>query len=120
VIPEELRADMLDGVPAPMLGAGARYGLGVILRDWPPLGEVRGHSGFFPGWQTELHYVPGGGFAVALQFNSSERGGVSRPPGLLARRFATAVAEASGAVAPATEPAAAPADEPAAAPAPAR
>jgi len=40
----------LDGVPAPMLGREAKYGLGVILRP-TTLGMTYGHSGFFPGWQ---------------------------------------------------------------------
>jgi D-alanyl-D-alanine carboxypeptidase len=52
-----------------------RYGLGVILWPAPPaapsLGEAYGHSGFFPGYQTELRYYPAHKFATALQINSS-------------------------------------------------
>ena len=49
--PEQLRR-MLDGVPA-RLGRNTRYGLAVILRD-TPLGATYGHSGFFPGYATEI------------------------------------------------------------------
>ena len=64
----------LNGEPA-RLGQNVRYGLGVIL--WPidagspALGASMGHSGFFPGYQTELRYYPAHRFAAALQVNSS-------------------------------------------------
>jgi D-alanyl-D-alanine carboxypeptidase len=92
VIPGGLRAEMLAGVPAPLLGPGARYGLGVILREGP-LGEVRGHSGFFPGWQSEMQYYPRFGFAVAMQCNSSEPGSLARPLGAVLRGLAAIVAQ---------------------------
>ena len=40
---------MLAGVAAPMLGRGARYGLGVIVRN-TRLGPCHGHSGIMPGY----------------------------------------------------------------------
>jgi len=61
---------MLDGVPA-RLGPNTRYGLGVIIRA-TPLGESWGHSGFFPGYLTELAYFPDYRVAVAVQVNSSD------------------------------------------------
>ena len=42
----------LDGVQA-KLGPESKYGLGVIIRP-SPLGLTYGHSGFMPGYQTEL------------------------------------------------------------------
>lgn len=62
---------MLEGVKAPMLGRDAQYGLGVILRPTPH-GKTYGHSGFFPGYMTELMYWPEKKVAVAVQVNSSE------------------------------------------------
>jgi D-alanyl-D-alanine carboxypeptidase len=62
---------MLEGVPAPMLGREAKYGLGVILRP-TPLGKTYGHSGFFPGYMTEVMYWPDAKVAVAVQVNTSE------------------------------------------------
>lgn len=62
---------MLDGVNAPMLGRDAKYGLGVILKP-TPLGKTYGHSGFFPGYMTEVMYWPEARVAVAVQVNTSE------------------------------------------------
>ena len=65
-----------EAVPA-QLGPETKYGLGVIIRPATPLGVVWGHSGFFPGYQTELINAPDLGLTVALQINSS----APRPPG---------------------------------------
>lgn len=62
---------MLEGVTAPMLGRDAKYGLGVILRP-TSLGKSYGHSGFFPGYMTEMMYWPDAKVAVAVQVNTSE------------------------------------------------
>lgn len=69
---------MLDGVPA-RLGAGSRYGLGVILTD-TPAGPSQGHSGFFPGYLTEMAYFPDLDVAVALQMNTSVGRALGRSP----------------------------------------
>jgi len=61
---------MLKGVPAPELGPGIAYGLGVILRN-SELGLTYGHSGFFPGYRTQLLYFPQHRMAVAVQVNTS-------------------------------------------------
>lgn len=60
---------MLDGVPA-RLGRDAKYGLGVIIRP-TTLGTSYGHSGFFPGYMTEMMYFPDHKFAIAVQVNTS-------------------------------------------------
>ena len=61
--------ELTRGVPA-RLGRDARYGLGVIIRP-SPLGESWGHSGFFPGYATEMAYFPATRTAVALQINAT-------------------------------------------------
>ncbi len=68
--PDSLLPRMLDAVPA-KLGGGARYGLGVIVRD-TPLGVSWGHSGFFPGYATEMVYFPVHRIAVAAQVNVTD------------------------------------------------
>jgi D-alanyl-D-alanine carboxypeptidase len=69
---------MLEGVPA-RLGPGSRYGLGVILMDTPG-GPSQGHSGFFPGYLTEMAYFPELDVAVALQVNTSVGRALGRSP----------------------------------------
>ncbi len=59
-----------EAVPA-RLGPDTRYGLGVIVRPTTPAGPAWGHSGFFPGYQTELAYFPDLGVTVAVQINTS-------------------------------------------------
>ncbi len=61
---------LLDGVPA-RLGRDTKYGLGVIIRP-TPLGVTYGHSGFFPGYATELLYFPDTRTALALQVNVTD------------------------------------------------
>jgi D-alanyl-D-alanine carboxypeptidase len=71
---------LAEAVPA-RLGPETKYGLGVIVRPTTPAGLAWGHSGFFPGYQTELAYFPDSGVAVAVQVNSSGlRAGSSRSP----------------------------------------
>ena len=70
---------MLDGVPA-KLGRDAKYGLGVIIRP-TQAGLTYGHSGFFPGYMTDMMYFPDGRFAVAVQVNSSVPQDIGKPLG---------------------------------------
>jgi D-alanyl-D-alanine carboxypeptidase len=81
---------MLDAVPA-RLGPNVRYGLGVIVRE-TPLGPSWGHSGFFPGYLTEMMYFPDLKVAVAVQVNSSTQGQVRPPPGRILMELAQVVA----------------------------
>ncbi len=63
--------EALDGVPA-RLGRGTEYGLGVII--WPmQVGTAWGHSGFFPGYLTEMRYFPEHRIAIAWQVNTSDQ-----------------------------------------------
>jgi D-alanyl-D-alanine carboxypeptidase len=77
---ELLLPQVLDGVAAPMLGRDAKYGLCVIIRN-TPAGVSYGHSGFFPGYLTDMMYFPEGRFAVAVQVNTSVGRDVGRPLG---------------------------------------
>jgi len=46
-----------------------RYGLGTIVAQ-TPFGPAIGHSGFMPGYLTEMYYLPEKKLALALQFNT--------------------------------------------------
>ena len=84
---------LLDGVPA-RLGPNTKYGLGVIIRE-TALGTLYGHSGFFPGYQAEMLYLPEQKAAIAFQVNSSVPGALSRgaSPGRFTLEVAGIVAE---------------------------
>lgn len=77
VLSPESMTELLNGVPA-RLGPETRYGLGVIIRPTPH-GPGYGHSGFMPGYQTDLMYFPDLGIAVAVQVNSSAPKVTGRP-----------------------------------------
>lgn len=62
--------EMLNGVPA-KLGQNSKYGLGVIIRKSQTGGVTYGHSGFFPGYLSEMMYFPEHKISVAVQVNSS-------------------------------------------------
>jgi D-alanyl-D-alanine carboxypeptidase len=79
---------LLDGVPA-RLGQNTRYGLGVIIRETAS-GTLYGHSGFFPGYQAEVVYLPLQMAAIAFQVNSSVGGALGR--GMSPGRFVIEVA----------------------------
>ena len=86
-IAPELMPDLLDGVEAPMLGPGARYGLGVILHEGEH-GPSLGHSGYFPGYLTEMRYWSEHDLAIAVQINSSQPEALRFPPGRWVERLA--------------------------------
>ena len=62
---------MVDAAVPARLGPNVRYGLGVMLRP-TALGETWGHSGFFPGYATELLYFPELRVAAAIQVNGTD------------------------------------------------
>ena len=74
----DLLPQVLDGVPAPMLGRESKYGLGVIIRK-TPVGVAYGHSGFFPGYMTDMMYFPDHKVAVAVQVNTSVGRNLGKP-----------------------------------------
>ena len=65
VLPETAMQKMLTGVKT---GENFAYGLGVFIRH-SDFGTTYGHSGFAPGYNSVMTYVPGHKFSVALQFN---------------------------------------------------
>jgi Tol biopolymer transport system component len=71
---------MLEGIDSPQLGAGTKYGLGVIIRK-TRAGLTYGHSGFFPGYITEMAYFPEHKVSVALQINTSVPQNLGKHPG---------------------------------------
>ena len=75
----ELLPQVLEGVSAPMLGRETKYGLGVIIRK-TMLGTSYGHSGFFPGYMTDMMYFPEHKVAVAVQVNTSVGRSLGKPP----------------------------------------
>ncbi len=84
---QSMVALMIDGVPA-KLGPNVKYGLGAIIRP-TQAGLTYGHSGFFPGYLTDMMYFPEKKIAIAVQVNSSAPqifGG--KPPGRLIAEIA--------------------------------
>jgi D-alanyl-D-alanine carboxypeptidase len=77
VVDASLMPALLNGVPA-RLGPETKYGLGVIIRP-TPLGITYGHSGFMPGYQTDVMYFPELKTAIAVQVNSSAPRSTGRP-----------------------------------------
>jgi D-alanyl-D-alanine carboxypeptidase len=75
-----LLPEMLNGVSAPMLGRETKYGLGVIIRP-TRAGLAYGHSGFFPGYMTDMMYFPEHKIALAVQVNSSVPQNLGKPLG---------------------------------------
>jgi len=49
-----------------------KYGLGVIRYEYPEIGELIGHSGFFPGYYTMGFYHPETGQAFTMQVNCTQ------------------------------------------------
>ncbi|MBK6749547.1 MAG: beta-lactamase family protein [Acidobacteria bacterium] len=75
-----LLPQVADGVAAPMLGRETRYGLCVIIRK-TPAGTSYGHSGFFPGYMTDMMYFPEQRIAIAVQVNTSVPQDLGKPLG---------------------------------------
>ena len=74
----DLLPQVLDGVAAPMLGRETKYGLGVIIRK-TTVGTSYGHSGFFPGYMTDMMYFPEHRVAIAVQVNTSVGRSLGKP-----------------------------------------
>jgi D-alanyl-D-alanine carboxypeptidase len=89
---EGMMKPFLDGVPA-RLGPESKYGLGVIIRP-SPLGITYGHSGFMPGYQTELMYFPATKTSIAVQVNSSAPRSTKKSLRAFVIDFATIVRDA--------------------------
>ncbi len=66
-----MRGRMVEAAVPARLGPESFYGLGVIVRPVTPVGRTWGHSGFFPGYQTELVHAVDSGITLAIQINTS-------------------------------------------------
>jgi len=60
-------------------GKDASYGLAVQVQP-SEFGTTYGHAGWFPGYQTEMIYLPDQKIAVALQVNADPVRGTKRSP----------------------------------------
>jgi D-alanyl-D-alanine carboxypeptidase len=92
---KETLAAMLTGVDAGGGrggGKGARYGLGVQIREsaWGP---SYGHGGWFPGYLSEVEYFPEHKVAVAVQFNTDAGRSLGQGPRAYVRDVAKVVVE---------------------------
>jgi D-alanyl-D-alanine carboxypeptidase len=74
----DLLPQVLEGVPALRLGRETKYGLGVIIRQ-TSAGTSYGHSGFFPGYMTDMMYFPEQKVAIAVQVNTSVPRNLGKP-----------------------------------------
>jgi D-alanyl-D-alanine carboxypeptidase len=90
----ELLPQVLDGVAAPMLGRESKYGLGVIIRK-TAAGTSYGHSGFFPGYMTDMMYFPEQKIAVAVMVNTSVGRDLGKPLGRVLVEAAEVIARSS-------------------------
>ncbi len=68
VFSQTLMGDFLQGIEAK--GLGGKWGLGVHIKE-TPVGMSYGHSGFFPGYLTNMLYYPEYQFAIAFQVNTT-------------------------------------------------
>src|SRR5689334_10520535 len=84
----DLLPQVVEGVLAPMLGRDTQYGLATIIRQ-TQFGPSYGHSGFFPGYLTDMTYFPQQKVAVAVQVNTSVGRSLGKPLG----RFVVEVME---------------------------
>ncbi len=93
--PPELVDTLLVSVPA-KTGAGERYGLGVQVKE-SDFGVTYGHSGWFPGYLSEVRYFPEHGIAVAVQFNTDHGRKLGQPTRRYLEEVARIVIAISGA-----------------------
>jgi D-alanyl-D-alanine carboxypeptidase len=91
VLEPAMYRELFNAVPARGLGRGAKYGLGVIVTP-TDLGIAYGHSGFFPGYLTEVRYYPDYDFAISILFNTSVQRAIGRSPAAVLQDFARTVA----------------------------
>jgi D-alanyl-D-alanine carboxypeptidase len=76
--PDLVKTMIAEAVPA-RLGRDTKYGLGVIIRP-TDYGISWGHSGFFPGYLTEMWYFPEPKLAIAVQLNTSFPKDIGKSP----------------------------------------
>jgi D-alanyl-D-alanine carboxypeptidase len=71
VKPETLALMMSSSLPLPTgPGVKARYGLGLFVTEREGFGRYISHSGFFPGYTSNVAHFLDHGLTVAVQFNT--------------------------------------------------
>lgn len=91
-----LRAEVTDGVDAPQLGPGTRYGLCCIVKSGP-LGTTLGHSGFFPGYVSDARWFEDSRLSVVVQVNTSDFARLGKGTGWMAHELARVVLDPAAA-----------------------
>jgi len=86
VISMESVTAMTTGVPA-RTGQNHKYGLGCQIRP-SEFGETWGHSGWFPGWLSDVQYFPSHKMAIAIQVNTDNQRAAGRPIGAILAEIA--------------------------------
>ena len=61
--------------------SGNYYGLGVFVENQPSGIVTYGHGGWFPGYRSEMHYLPDHDFSIAVQLNTELGTWGEKPPG---------------------------------------
>jgi len=69
-LPEPYLETLLSSAAVGDEDSGTRYGLAVALHQDGPLGPTYGHSGWIPGYCSNLRYYPHSGLAIAFQINT--------------------------------------------------
>jgi len=70
-ISTEARVQMLGAAVAARLSPGDQYGYGVIVSP-TKFGPAQGHSGWFPGYLSEMRWFPDLGVCIAVQVNTDD------------------------------------------------
>jgi D-alanyl-D-alanine carboxypeptidase len=76
------RKRMIDAAVDAQLWPGDRYGFGVIVSKTPQ-GPSWGHSGFFPGYLSEMMWFPELECCIAVQFNTDNMRKAGHPRQML-------------------------------------
>lgn len=66
------------------IGTGGEWGLGVHIMN-TPIGKIYGHSGFMPGYTTNMVYFPEYKFSICYQMNTTDKKKTPTLRGLLPR-----------------------------------
>ena len=74
VFSKSLLPEFFNGIDAKRLGG--TWGLGVHIRK-NSMGTSYGHSGFFPGYLTNMLYFPDAKFSIAFQVNTTDPENIS-------------------------------------------
>ena len=94
LVPEDLREDLLDGVPAHPRVARL-YGIGVFV-DEGLHGPRYGHSGIMPGYTSQMAWYPDLELSLAIQFNTDGRRRIGKSHGEWLDELAGLVVDALG------------------------